>query len=89
MNSHSTRQATLRHLPVLAASLLLLLISCGGQGEEIEIAQKHIRRGELDEAERVLAEGVGDGVERLLGEVRLAQLARAEFHSKLDAGPAP
>ena len=69
----------------LAASLLLLMTSCGDSGDEVELARKHLRRGELVEAEQALASGKGGTVERLRGEVRLAKLEREEFLTKVDA----
>ena len=85
MNFHLTRPPTLRAPLVLTASLLYFMASCGGSGDAIELARKHLRRGELVEAEHVLAAGQGRAIEQLREDIQVAKWERAEFLLKVEA----
>jgi len=67
----------------LATTALLFLAACGGAGEEVELARKHMRRGDFQEAERALAAGEGAAVESLKAELAQAISAREDFLTKL------
>lgn len=58
--------------------------SCGGSGQELELASKHLRRGELDLAEQALIAGEGFEAEALRGRVKQAKEDRKEFTVKLE-----
>ena len=70
-------------LKSLAATSLFLVAACGGSGDEVELARKHMRRGELAEAERALALGEGPKVEQLKVEIAEAKVAREEFLARV------
>lgn len=85
MNSSSTRPIRARCLLLLAAAACTWMASCGGAGEEVELARKYLRRGELDKAEQALARGEGSAVERLVDEVQRARQEREAFLNEVAA----
>ena len=62
-------------LKTLAATSLFLVAACGGAGEEVVLARKHMRRGDLAQAEQALANGEGSTVEHLREEIAEAKVA--------------
>jgi hypothetical protein len=70
---------------VTFALLLLSFVgSCGGGGQELELASKYLRRGELDRAEQALTTAEGFEVEALRARVQQAKREREEFFGKLE-----
>ena len=83
MMTQRARNSIKTGLKALAASSLLLAAACGGSGAEAELARKHMRRGDLAEAELALASGEGSTIERLRVEIKEAKVAREEFLARL------
>ncbi|MCH2103396.1 MAG: CAP domain-containing protein [Planctomycetes bacterium] len=83
--NHRARDLTQSGVKALAITTLLLAAACGGSSGELELARKHMRRGDLAEAERALVTAEGSDVERLREEIADAKGARDEFLGELAA----
>ncbi|MCP3916848.1 MAG: hypothetical protein GY711_14955 [bacterium] len=66
-----------------ALFLWVLVVGCGS-GANLEVARKHMRRGNLDAAAAVLADGEGAEVAQLRREVELRRTQREELRRELD-----